>query len=147
MASNNNQQPLQAGGIPSSAGPVPNLPTAAGAGIVPSGTGDIVARLQPVQGGVAAASGGAVTNLQNIKGDGVVLAGNGGVTVLIQDLSQSAIRNMVINTAHDRTIMQNTSVTLAIPNLQDLQQTMSLEHLRSSITEAVNQGLLNSAGR
>jgi hypothetical protein len=86
-------------------------------------------------------------NLANIAGDGLVLEGNGGVTVLVQDLSLSSIRNLVVNTANDRNIVQNAAVTLVVPNLQDLTQASSFNDLMSSLNQALDFGLLNSAGR
>ena len=86
-------------------------------------------------------------NLANIAGDGLVLEGNGGVTVLVQDLSLSSIRNLVVNTANDRNIVQNATVTLVVPNLQDLTQASSFNDLMSSLNQALDFGLLNSAGR
>src|SRR5262249_17409747 len=99
----------------------------------------------PLSGAVPLAEAApSLPNLEGLKGDGLVLGGNGGLTVLVQDLSQSSIRNLVVNTANDRTIVQNTAVTLAIPNLLDLQQAMSAEQMRSSINDALRTGLLNS---
>jgi hypothetical protein len=88
-----------------------------------------------------------VPNLANITGDGLVLEGNGGLTVLVQDLSLSSIRNLVVNTANDRNIVQNTDVTLVVPNLQDLAKASSFNDLMSSLNQALDFGLLDSARR
>jgi hypothetical protein len=90
---------------------------------------------------------GRVPDLENITGDGVVLEGHGGVTVLVQDVSLDAIRNLVVNTANDRHIVQNTAVTLVIPNLQDLTQAASFNDLISSLHQALDFGLLDSVRR
>jgi len=84
-------------------------------------------------------------DLQGIHGEGFALSGNGGTTVLIQDVSQTSIRNLIVNTAQDRTIVQNTALTVVMPNLPELQQGMSLEHIRTSLDQALNSGLLGSA--
>jgi hypothetical protein len=88
-----------------------------------------------------------LTNLQNITGDGLVLEGNGGVTVLVQDLSLDSIRNLVVNTANDRHIVQNTDITLIVPNLDDLTKAASFSDLTSSLSHALDVGLLNSVRR
>jgi hypothetical protein len=71
--------------------------------------------------------------------------GNGGVTSLLQALSQNSIRNLVVNTADNRTIMQNTAITITLPDLPSIQQGMSLEHLSSALQQALHSGLLESA--
>jgi hypothetical protein len=71
--------------------------------------------------------------------------GNGGVTSLLQSLSQNAIRNVIVNTASNRTITQNTALTIVLPDLLSMQQGMSLEHLGSSLQQALHSGLLDSA--
>lgn len=71
--------------------------------------------------------------------------GHGGVTSLIQALSQNSIRNVIVNTADNRTIMQNTAITITLPDLLSIQKGMSLEHLSSTLQQALHSGLLDSA--
>jgi hypothetical protein len=90
---------------------------------------------------------GRVPNLENITGNGVVLEGNGGLTVLVQDISLDSIRNLVVNTANDKHIVQHTAVTLTIPNLQELTQAASFNDLMSNLHQALDSGLLDSVRR
>jgi hypothetical protein len=79
-----------------------------------------------------------------LSGKGLALSGNGGLTTLIQELSQTSIRNLVINTAQNRTITQHTDITILMPGLPQLQQNMSLQLVGSGLDQALNAGLLGS---
>jgi hypothetical protein len=52
---------------------------------------------------------------------------------------------MILNTANDRNFVQNTFVTIVMPNLHELQQGMSTQQLGSNLGQALNFGLLGSA--
>ena len=90
---------------------------------------------------IAGASG---TGGPDLSGKGLVLSGNGGLTTLIQELSQTSIRNLVVNTAQNRTITQNTDITILMPDLPQLRQAMSLQLVRTGLDQALNAGLLGS---
>jgi hypothetical protein len=65
----------------------------------------------------AAAAG---INLGSISGQGVLAPGNGGYTAIIQNLTQNQILSLIVNSASNQTILQNTAITLTIPNLAAL---------------------------
>jgi hypothetical protein len=54
-------------------------------------------------------------------------------TTVIHDLSQGRIASIVLNTANDRNIRQDTDVTLHLPQLPDLQQRVLLERLSQAL--------------
>jgi hypothetical protein len=54
-------------------------------------------------------------------------------TTVIHDLSEGRIASIVLNTANDRHIRQDTDVTLHLPQLPDLQQRVSLERLSQAL--------------
>jgi hypothetical protein len=79
-------------------------------------------------------------------GPGIVIPGAaGGGTVIIQNLSDSQIRNMVVNNAQDRTIVQDTALNFVIPNLSQLQQSMALQQVQSGLEEAIGSALRASS--
>jgi hypothetical protein len=76
---------------------------------------------------------------------GVLIPGNGGgATAVFQNLGgPGGYLNGVVNNASGRTILQQTTLTLAIPNLQQLQDVMALQQLKSSLEQAMVMGRLN----
>jgi len=97
---------------------------------------------EPLDAASVSASG---VDLAGTHGRGVAIEGIGGVTTLIQDLSQNAIRNLVINTAQDRNILQNTSITITMPNLIELQQGIAAEQIGTGLRSALDLGLIGAA--
>ena len=87
-------------------------------------------------------SAAAGLNLGNIQGDGIVVLGEGGGTALIQGFSDSQLQNLVINTANNRTITQETSLTFTIQNLPDIQTQMQLHQIALGLEAALNASLL-----
>lgn len=72
---------------------------------------------------LAAASAGGIHLPANTPQEwsGVVVpAGDGGATAVLHQLGASGITNMVLNTADNRDIRQDTDVTLTVPNLDAL---------------------------
>ena len=64
------------------------------------------------------------------------LPGDSGSTQLLQLASPSQLSNVVLNTASNRIISQNTSVTLTIPGLSALQGQYALQRLGAQLSQA-----------
>jgi hypothetical protein len=85
-------------------------------------------------------------NLGNQPGQGVVIPGlGGGATAVIQDLSQTTVRNTVVNTATQRNITQDTTLNFVIPNLPQLQQQAVSQQVQSGLQTAVSAALRAAA--
>jgi hypothetical protein len=86
-------------------------------------------------------------NLGNAPGVGVVVpsAVGSGATAVIQDLSQTTLRNTVVNTAQQRTITQDTTLNFVIPNLPQLQQQAVSQQVQSGLQAAVGAALRAAA--
>ena len=69
----------------------------------------------------------------------------GKATTVVHDLSMNRIANMVINTADNRTIRQETNVTLVLPQLLDIQQRLSADRLSSALQSSVGLALRDAA--
>lgn len=54
-------------------------------------------------------------------------------TSVVHDLAQNRIASVVLNTASDRTIRQETDVSLHLPQLPDIQQRIAAERLSQSL--------------
>jgi len=78
---------------------------------------------------------------------GAVLAGPGGATTFLHGFSDRGLSNMVINTANGRDIMQSMAITVAIPNLQQLQQQAALAGFATQLHDMLGSSLLNAAPR
>jgi hypothetical protein len=84
-------------------------------------------------------------DISNIEGNGVVVRGvGGGATAVIQTLNASQVRNLVVNTANNRTVLQDTQLTFVIPNLPDLQQSMQLDRIRAGLDAALTAGMISA---
>jgi hypothetical protein len=60
----------------------------------------------------------------------------GGATSVMHDLSEGRIASIVINTANDRFIRQETDIALHLPQLAEMQQRMAAERVASILVEA-----------
>lgn len=89
----------------------------------------------------------ATPEFNDVGGHGLVLPGIAGSTSIIQAVSADAIRNIVVNTAHDRTISQTTEITITLPELPQLQQSAADSRLYSALGDALDTALLNSLPR
>jgi hypothetical protein len=79
---------------------------------------------------------------------GPALAGTGaGATRVIHDLSENRIASVVLNAADNRTIRQDTSITLTIPRLAELQQQVAADRLTAALQSAVGLAVRDQAGR
>jgi hypothetical protein len=78
---------------------------------------------------------------------GAVVAGAGGTTSFVHSLSDNGLTNMVVNTANGRNILQNTAITVTIPNLQALEQQATLAGFATQLHDMVGIGLLAASPR
>jgi len=69
----------------------------------------------------------------------------GGATAVIHDLSMDRIASLVINTADNRTIRQETDITLVLPQLVDIQQRIAADRLASALQASVGLALRDVA--
>jgi hypothetical protein len=89
----------------------------------------------------------AVTAAGLPQGWGVIPGLTGGETRLLHDLQNGRIASVVLNTASERSIRQDTNITLTIPQLAELQAQLSAERIASTIQGAVGQALVDRIGR
>ena len=87
---------------------------------------------------------------------GVILGGGsapvvgpaaGGATRILHDLMENRVASVVINTASNRTIRQETDITLRLPQLPQMQQQMAFDRMASTLQSAVGAALSDSASR
>jgi hypothetical protein len=76
-------------------------------------------------------------NVAGLPGAGVVIQGSGGETVVIQDVSPSQLVNLVINTANNQVIRQDTAITLTLGNLQAIEAAAAQAQVTSQIQNAL----------
>jgi len=69
------------------------------------------------------------------------LPGIGGDTRILHDLADGHVANVVVNTASNRDIRQDTSVTLTLPQLPQLQRQFGAERIASSLQNALGLAL------
>ncbi len=82
--------------------------------------------------------------LAGLIGQGVVLGGQGGATTIVHNLTGDQILNVVVNGASNRTITQNTAVTLTLPAFNQLQQSAAAQQLNASLLSAVGVGAVGA---
>lgn len=70
-----------------------------------------------------------------------------GSTRIIHDLTENRIASLVINTANDRTIRQETDITLHLPQFAQMQEQFAAERLASALQAAVGLAVRDAAGR
>ena len=92
----------------------------------------------PVTGGAqfTAASG---INLSGVQGSGVVIKSASGITAFVNNFSGDQLQNIVLNTANNQIITQNTAITLTLPATGSLAQS-PLGQLTRTMSEAVQLG-------
>jgi hypothetical protein len=69
----------------------------------------------------------------------------GGSTTVIHDLSMDRIASLIVNTADNRTIRQETDITLVLPQLADFQQRVAAERLSSMLSSNLALALRDAA--
>ncbi len=82
--------------------------------------------------------------LGGLTGQGVTVAGGGGASTIVHSLTGDQILNVVLNSANNRTITQNTAVTLTLPAFNQLQQTTAAQQLNASLLNAVGVGAVGA---
>jgi hypothetical protein len=70
----------------------------------------------------------------------------GGATRVLQNLSAGQITNVILNTASNRTIRQDTDITLVVPMLALLQQQVAADRVAASLQSALGFALRNRSG-
>lgn len=103
-------------------------------------TGAVVERSTgPAVAGVTVQSAGPAT------GAPIILAG--GATTILHDLSGSRIASLVVNTANNRAIRQDTDIVLNLPQLPQLQQQMAQDRIASELQSSLAAALSLRTGR
>ena len=82
--------------------------------------------------------------LAGLVGQGVVIPGNGGSSTIIHNLTGNQILGLVINSANNRMITQDTAVTLTLPQFNQLQQGSAAQQLSASLLGAVGVGAVGA---
>ena len=77
--------------------------------------------------------------------DGALNSLAGGATTVIHDLTMDRIASLIVNTADNRTIRQETDITLVLPQLADLQQRIAADRLSSTLSSSVGLALRDAA--
>lgn len=70
----------------------------------------------------------------------------GGSSQVLQDLSADRIVNVVLNTASNRSIRQDTDITLVVPQLADLRRQVIADRIAASLESALGSALRNKSG-
>jgi len=78
---------------------------------------------------------------------GVVLPGDGGETTILQDIGEGRIANLVVNTANNRDVRQDITVSLEIPGLAQLQSNFAADRMQLRLQDAVGSALRDAALR
>ena len=86
-----------------------------------------------------------LANLPALAQAGAAVVGAGGTTSFVHSLSGQGLTNMVVNTANGRNIVQSTAVTVAVPNLQTLEQQAMLAGFATQLHDMLGSGLLNTS--
>jgi hypothetical protein len=75
---------------------------------------------------------------------GLYLPGENGGTVVLHDLGDGRISSVVLNTADNRDIRQETVINLDIPQLQQLQQDYAGQKFQMNLQDSVSRALENA---
>lgn len=68
-----------------------------------------------------------------------------GATTIVHDLTMDRIASLVVNTADNRTIRQETAITLVLPQLADIQQRIAADRLSSMLSSSLGLALRDAA--
>jgi hypothetical protein len=77
--------------------------------------------------------------------DGSLNSLTSSATTVIHDLSADRIASLIVNTADNRTIRQETDITLVLPQLIDLQQRIAADRLSSSLSTSLGLAMRDAA--
>jgi hypothetical protein len=84
----------------------------------------------------------------SIGADGLLtLPGEGGATRVLHALGGDQLASVVLNTASNRDIRQDTALTVVVPGLDALQQQISLQRLGAQLSAAGGAGTLTRLGQ
>ena len=83
----------------------------------------------------------------NAMGGFVSIPGQGGDTRVLQLIDPARIGSVVLNTASNRDIRQDTALTLVVPGLANLQNQVNLQRLSSQLNPAGLVGTMSRFGR
>lgn len=72
---------------------------------------------------------------------------SGGATVVLHNLTEGRIAGLILNTADNRDIRQSTEVSLNIPDLAAVQQTLASQAMNAQLQSALGQALRDSITR
>ncbi|MFT4074221.1 MAG: hypothetical protein QM647_01735 [Asticcacaulis sp.] len=103
------------------------------------------------KGPVETTTGGAITGTGTSgitvdpSASGAYIPGDNGGTVVLHSLSNGNIGSIVLNTADNRDITQNTVISLDIPQLQQLQKDYSQQKLEMNLQDSVSRALANAS--
>jgi hypothetical protein len=75
----------------------------------------------------------------------VILPGDGGATAVLHDLDAGTVNNIILNTANNRNIRQETLVTLNLPSLDQVQKDAIAAQLTMRLGDAVGAALSEAA--
>lgn len=82
--------------------------------------------------------------LDGIAGDGVVIADDAGVTALVHNVTESALQNIILNTASGRDLSQNVDVTITLPGFESVQAGLRDELLGIRIADDLSSVLIGA---
>ena len=107
------------------------------------------------KGAVETVTGGALGGLEgaslpggaSVDWKGVVLPGDGGQTTVLHNLDGGALQNVILNTASNRDLRQETAITLNVPALDQLQRDAIAARVAASLDAAVGAALRDAAVR
>ena len=98
--------------------------------------------VETTDGGSLAGAAGAGINVDGST-PGLFLPGQNGGTVVLHDLGDGRIGSVVLNTADNRDIRQETVINLDIPQLQNLQQDFANQKVTMNLQDSVSRALEN----
>ncbi len=84
-------------------------------------------------GGLAGVSAAGLPNSWSAVSPGLT----GGSTQILQDLSSGRIASVIVNSASNRNIRQDTDITLTLPQLQDMQRGFAAGRIASNLQGAL----------
>ncbi|HWU25810.1 MAG TPA: hypothetical protein VN154_05350 [Rhizomicrobium sp.] len=84
-------------------------------------------------------------NVSALPQTGVVVSGSGGGTAIIQSMV-SHLLNLVVNTANNQTIVQNTVMRIAVPDLAALKLETAQISIAGALTHSIGLSMLQFAG-
>ncbi len=93
-------------------------------------------------GSADAASGG--IHIAGLPGMGVYLPGTNGGTAVMHDLTDTHIGSLIFNTADNRDIRTDTTITLDIPNLDQMQRDITSQQIDMRLQDMVGRALTDA---